>query len=124
MKFNENTRNPAPARFAAIGTTIEGTVLSIDPNALVPEFSGNRVIGPKMSVNGPVTQIDVVLDVDGTPTVLHTRGGVGTAIAKALNGADLNEGDFLSVTYTGDEKISDEISDAKVYSAKVVHAKK
>lgn len=123
MKFSETTRNPAPARFGAIGTVVEGTVLSIE-TAPVPEFKNGRVIGPKMDVHGPVTQIDVTLDVDGTPTVLHTRGGIGNAIAKALNGKDLNIGDYLAVRYVADELISDEIDPAKVYEAKVAAAKK
>jgi len=123
MKFETTERNAAPARFNRIGTTVEGTVLKAE-TAPVPEFVNGRVVGPKMDVNGPVTQIDVTLDVNGVPTVLHTRGGMGNAIAAALNGAELREGDYLSVTYVADEPISDEIDPAKVYAAKVVHAKK
>lgn len=121
-KFQESTRAAAPARFTKLGTTVEGTVLSIE-SVPVPEFKNGRVVGPKMDVNGPVMQLDVTLDANGTPTVLHTRGGIQTAIAKS-NGGELNVGDFLSVRYVADEVISDEIDPAKVYEARIVPAAK
>lgn len=120
MKFETNVRKSAPARFPKIGAQVEGTVTEIDPTAPVPEFDRGRVVGAKHDVNGPVTQIDITLDVDGVSTVLHTRGGINDAIAAALDGRDLNVGDYLSVQYTADEKINDEIDPAKVYVAKVV----
>ena len=123
MKINETIRSAAPARFPKIGASVEGTVTKAEVVA-VPDFVGGRVVGPKIGVDGPVTQVDITLDVNGISTVLHTRGGVGNAISKALKGGDLNVGDYLSVQYVADEVISDEIDPAKVYEAKHVPAAK
>lgn len=117
------TARTVPARFQSIGTVIDGTVLSITDEP-VPEFVNGRVVGPRRTVGGEImTQADVVLDVAGVNTLVHTRGGIEYAIATELHkiGADdLHPGDYLSLTWAGEEDMGADLDPAKVFSAKIV----
>lgn len=117
------TARTVPARFESIGTVVDGEVLSIT-DVPVPEFVNGRVVGPKRDVSGEVImQADVVLDVNGVQTLVHTRGGVEFAIARELQkiGADdLRVGDYLSITYTDTEDMGESLDPAKVYEVKIV----
>lgn len=116
------TERIVPARFSTIGTKIEGTVLSIK-EVPVPEFTNRRVSGSKVGADGKVvTQFDVTVDVEGVPTIIHTRGGVANAIADA--GGDLNVGDYLALTYSDSEDMGPELDPAKVFTAQIVPAAK
>lgn len=124
-RFTETSRT-VPARFTSIGTKIAGTVLSIT-DAPVPDFVDGRVVGPKFDVNGTVVeQTDVLLDVSGVKTLVHTGGGIAFAIASALqeNGADdLYVGDNLSIEYTADEEIGGGLTPAKVFVVTISKSK-
>ncbi len=115
-KFNR-TERIVPAVFKTIGTIVEGTVLSIE-EVPVPEFKNGRVSGSKKGLDGKtVTQLDVTLDVDGTPTLVHTRGGIANAIADA--GGELNVGDYLALKFTGTEDMGPDLDPAKVFTASI-----
>lgn len=121
------TERTVPARFDKIGTKITGKVLSLT-DVPVPEFDHGRVVGPKFDVSGTMLmQVDVLLDVSGVQTLVHTNGGVEFAIAKAIQAQkldDLNVGDELTIEYTGDEDIADGLTPAKVYAVKIKPSKK
>ncbi len=121
-----NTSRTVPARFPKIGTVVEGTVLSIT-DAPVPAFENGKPVGPKVDVltGETETQADVVLDVNGVKTLIHTRGGVSYGIATFLEGSpldDLHEGDFLSIKYVADEPMGEGLDPAKVYEVRIVSA--
>lgn len=120
-KFNR-TERIVPARFQTVGTVVEGPVLTIE-EVPVPEFTNGRVSGSKVGADGKIiTQLDVTLDVDGVPTLIHTRGGIANAIADA--GGDLNVGDYLALTFTDTEDMGPELDPAKVFTASIVPAAK
>lgn len=111
-----------PAVFRKLGDIVDGTVLSIE-DAIVPEFDGRKITGPKIGLDGqPVTQKDITLDADGVQVLMHTRGGIEYAIGKALDGADLNVGDRLSVKFVATESMGEDLDPAKVYEVTVAHA--
>jgi hypothetical protein len=111
-----------PAVFRKLGDLVDGTVLSIE-DAIVPEFNGRKIVGPKIGLDGqPVTQKDITLDVDGVHTLMHTRGGIEYAIGTALDGADLNVGDRLSVKFVATEDMGEGLDPAKVFEVKIAHA--
>lgn len=122
--FSTPLRRPS-ARFGNKGDTVTGIVTELRV-APVPDFDDNgRIVGPKFDIEGnPVNQIDVGIRLDdGNEVILHTRGEVFAAIQSALNAAkkdDLNVGDRLSVTYTGDgEPAAEGLNPPKLYEASV-----
>lgn len=123
-RFTETERT-ITARFTRPGVSYSGVVLGIT-DVPVPEFDGTRIIGPKFDVNGTIVeQVDVLLDVSGAKTVVHTGGGISFAIATALQAIkadDLEIGDSLTITYDTDED-ADEGIPTKLYTAVVVKAK-
>jgi hypothetical protein len=104
--FTEAIRLPS-AKFPTIGSTVEGTVVEIGTST-VPDFDDRgRPSGVKFADDGetPLQQVDVTIDNDGTKSVLHTDGAIFYAIGRALaeiGAEDLETGDTLTVTYTGD----------------------
>jgi hypothetical protein len=120
-RFNETART-IPARFNSVGTKITGKVLSVG-DAPVPVFEGGRPVAAKTDLVGTLeVQTDVVLDVNGTRTLMHTRGGISYAIAAELqriHADDLNVGDVLTVEYTGDEDMGEDLTPAKVFKATI-----
>lgn len=124
--FTDAIRLPS-AKFPTIGTMIAGTVIAQEVSE-VPDFdSKGRIAGVKQSENGtPVTQIDVTLDDGNSKVVLHTGGAIFYAIGRALaeiGAEDLEDGDQLSVEYTGDGEPTAKGRNApKQYSAVVTKA--
>ena len=105
--FTDAIRLPS-AKFPTIGTVVEGTVVEIG-SSTVPDFDDwGRPSGVKIDeqTGEPRTQVDVTLDREGgTKSVLHTDGAIFYSIGRALaeiGADDLEVGDRLSVTYTGD----------------------
>jgi hypothetical protein len=122
MGFFNETQRTIPARFNSVGTKITGKVLSVT-EAPVPVFEGGRPVAAKTDLVGTLeVQADVVLDVNGTRTLMHTRGGISYAIAAELQrikAADLNVGDTLTIEYTGDEELTEDLTPAKVFKATI-----
>lgn len=119
----QNTTRTVPARFSRIGTKIGGVVTRITDVA-VPEFYNGKPVGPKSDfLTGElIMQADVVLDVDGVLTLVHTRGGIEFAIASELQTKglpDLHVGDTLTLEYVSDEDMGEDLSPAKVYAATI-----
>lgn len=104
--FTDAIRLPS-AKFPEIGTVVEGVVAEIGTST-VPDFDDRgRPNGVKFEDDGttPKTQVDVTLDRDGVKVVLHTDGAIFYSIGRALaeiGAEDLEPGDTLTVTYTGD----------------------
>lgn len=104
--FTDAIRLPS-VKFPTIGTAVTGTVVEIGTST-VPDFDDRgRPSGIKFDDDGkPLEQVDVTLDVEGVKTVLHTDGAIFWAIGRALaevpGAEDLEVGDVLTVTYTGD----------------------
>jgi len=105
--FDDAIRLPS-AKFPEIGDKVEGVVIELGTST-VPDFDDRgRPKGIKYEEDGetPKTQVDVTLDLaDGSKVVLHTDGAIFYAIGRALafvGAEDLEVGDTLSVTYTGD----------------------
>jgi hypothetical protein len=90
-----------------VGTEVKGTVTEIGTSS-VPDFDDRgRPAGVKFEEDGvtPKSQVDVTLDDNGQQIVLHTDGAIFYAIGRALaviGAEDLDVGDHLTVTYTGD----------------------
>lgn len=105
-RFTDAIRLPS-AKFPEIGTIVTGVVVELGESN-VPDFdSKGRPSGIKYEEDGetPRTQVDVTLEADGKKIVLHTDGAIFYAIGRALaelGAEDLEEGDALSVEYTGD----------------------
>lgn len=104
--FTDAIRLPS-AKFPEIGTVVEGVVVEIG-TSLVPDFDDRgRPNGVKVDeqTGEARTQVDVTLDRNGSKSVLHTDGAIFYAIGRALaeiGAEDLEVGDTLAVTYTGD----------------------
>jgi len=103
--FTDAIRLPS-AKFPVIGDTASGVVADLGMSA-VPEFDDRgRVSGVKLGDDGEeVMQVDVTLTTDSGLVVLHTSGAIFYAIGRALaeiGEDDLEVGDVLIVTYTGD----------------------
>lgn len=125
MSFRDRT-GPKSAKFPAIGTVVEGTVVAL-ADAPVPEFVNGRPAGPKFNVDGSLfTQLDVTLDTDAGKVVLHTGGAIFDAIADALDAVgidDLVTGHRVAVTYIGNgPKAASSEFPPKQYSAVVTPA--
>ena len=104
-KFTNAIRLPS-AKFPSVGTIHSGVVSALD-DVDVPNFNAKGMIdGVATDADGNVLQqVDVTLDTDRGRVVVHTGGAVYYAIGRALaevNAEDLNIGDTLSITYTGD----------------------
>jgi hypothetical protein len=123
--FTDAIRLPS-AKFPEIGTVVEGVVAEIGTST-VPDFDDRgRPSGIKYEEDGttPLSQVDVTLDQgDGKKVVLHTDGAIFFAIGRALaeiGAEDLDGGDTLTVTYTGDGEATAKGRNApKQYSAVV-----
>lgn len=121
--FTDAIRLPS-AKFPTIGDTASGRVVEIGMSN-VPDFDDKgRPAGFKHDDDGNVlTQVDVTLEADGIQTVLHTDGAIYWAIGRALaqvGSDDLEVGDTLTVTYTGDGEPSAKGRNApKQYSAEI-----
>lgn len=103
--FTDAIRLPS-AKFPEVGASVSGVVRELGISD-VPEFDGKgRITGSKTDENGNViTQVDVTLETSGGQLVLHTGGAIFYAIGRALaevGAEDLEPGDTLTVTYTGD----------------------
>lgn len=103
--FTDAIRLPS-AKFPEVGTTVAGVVRELGTSD-VPEFdSKGRITGSKVDDTGNViSQVDVTLETEDGQLVLHTGGAIFYAIGRALaevGADDLEAGDTLSVTYTGD----------------------
>lgn len=105
-RFTDAIRFPS-AKFPEIGTVVTGTVVEIGEST-VPDFDDRgRPSGVKFAEDGttPLTQVDVTLESEGKKVVLHTDGAIFYSIGRALaeiGADDLEDGDVLTVTYTGD----------------------
>lgn len=128
-RFASAIRLPS-AKFPEVGASYEGTVVEIGESE-VPHFdekTGRPSGKPKTNENGEVvTQVDVTIeDAEGVKTVIHTDGAIFYAIGRALaniGADDLNVGDRLRVTYTGDGEPTAKGRNApKQYEATVVAA--
>lgn len=124
-RFADAIRLPS-AKFPEIGTVVEGVVVELGEST-VPDFDDRgRPSGVKYAEDGttPLTQVDVTLEQDGRKVVLHTDGAIFYAIGRALaeiGSDDLEPGDTLTVTYTGDGEPTAKGRNApKQYSAVIV----
>lgn len=125
-RFTDAIRLPS-AKFPEIGTVVEGVVSEIGEST-VPDFDDKgRPSGVKYEDDGttPKMQVDVTLDQpDGSKIVLHTDGAIFYAIGRALaviGSDDLEVGDTLTVTYTGDGEATAKGRNApKQYTAVIV----
>ena len=123
--FTDAIRLPS-AKFPTIGTVVTGTVVEIGTST-VPDFDDRgRPNGVKFEDDGttPKSQVDVTLDHEGAKSVLHTDGAIFYSIGRALaeiGAEDLEPGDTLTVTYTGDGEATAKGRNApKQYSAVIV----
>lgn len=104
--FTDAIRLPS-AKFPEIGTVVQGVVVEIGASD-VPDFDDRgRPNGVKYEDDGttPRSQVDVTFEAEGVKSVLHTDGAIFYSIGRALaeiGAEDLEVGDFLVVTYTGD----------------------
>lgn len=103
--FTDAIRLPS-AKFPEIGDAVSGTVVEID-KGLVPTFDDKgRVNGTAKNDDGTdKEQVEVTLDTGAGKLVLHTDGAIFYAIGRGLaeiGSEDLEVGDGLTVTYTGD----------------------
>lgn len=123
-KFSDRASILPSAKFPSIGSKVTGKVLSLATNP-VPEFDEitGRMVGIRqLATGGDMTQLDVTLDTDEGKLVLHTKGGVFSAIERALNKAKLDDlltGYTLTVEYTGDGEPSTQGNSPKVYAVTV-----
>lgn len=125
-RFTDAIRLPS-AKFAEIGTVVEGKVVELGESN-VPDFDDKgRPSGVKYQEDGttPLTQVDVTLDQgDGKKIVLHTDGAIFWAIGRALaeiGAEDLELDDTLTITYTGDGEATAKNRNApKQYTAVIV----
>lgn len=122
--FTDAIRLPS-AKFPEIGTVVTGTVVEIGTST-VPDFDDRgRPNGVKVDeqTGEPRMQVDVTLDHEGAKSVLHTDGAIFYAIGRALaeiGSEDLEPGDVLTVTYTGDGEPTAKGRNApKQYSASI-----
>lgn len=131
--FANAVRLPS-AKFPEIGASVAG-VVSIIAESAVPVFDQKtgRIKQGEIAVdenNDPVYQQDVTLartDAEGNSipgaVVLHTGGNIFYAIGRALaeiGAEDLDLGDHLTVTYTGDGEATKGRTAPKQYTAIVV----
>lgn len=124
--FTNAIRLPS-AKFPTVGTEVGGIVVSQEL-ADVPKFdSKGRIDGVATNEDGSVIeQVDVTLTTHLGKVVLHTGGAIYYAIGRALaeiGADDLEDGDALTVTYTGDGEPTAKGRNApKQYSAVIVKA--
>lgn len=124
--FTEAIRLPS-AKFPTIGANVSGVVTEIG-HSPVPEFDDKgRVAGTKFDNDGAVMmQVDVALNTETGLLTLHTDGAIFYAIGRGLaqiGAEDLEVGDVLSVTYTGDGEASAKGRNApKQYAAEISKA--
>lgn len=115
------------AKFPTVGDEVSGTVLEVI-DAEVPHFDDKgRIDGVEHNEDGSVKmQLDVVLQSGDSKLVLHTGGAIFYAIGRALaevGAEDVEAGDQLTVTYTGDGEPTAKGRNApKQYSATIVKA--
>jgi hypothetical protein len=121
-KFSDRATILPSAKFPFVGTVVEGRVLSLATNP-VPEFEKGRMVGTReLATGGKMTQLDVTLQTADGKVVLHTKGGIFNAIAKALDAAELEDlmtGYTLAVEYVGDGEPGPEGNARKLYEATV-----
>lgn len=125
--FKNAVRLPS-AKFNEVGDTVEGIVIGIE-EVPVPAFNAKgRPTGANATdeEGNPIMQNDVTVETAGGKVVIHCKPAITYAIGRSLGeiGAeDLDEGDSLSVTYTGDGESSAKGRNApKQYSATIVKA--
>lgn len=124
--FDDAVRLPS-AKFPNIGDHVSGIVVDLG-HSDVPDFDANgRVSGVKYEEDGsPMQQVDVGLNTDDGLICLHTGGAIFYAIGRALaeiGAEDLEVGDSLIVTYTGDGEQKTKGRNApKQYSAIIAKA--
>jgi hypothetical protein len=107
--FTDAIRLPS-AKFAEVGASVSGVVVEIG-ESMVPEFNDKgQIDGLKFDADGnTIPQVDVTIETDGKKVIIHTDGAIFYAIGRALaeiGADDLEPGDTLTVTYTGDGKPS------------------
>jgi hypothetical protein len=121
-KFSDRATLLPSAKFPAIGSSVEGRVLSLATNP-VPEFEKGRMVGTReLATGGKMTQLDVTLQTEDGKVVLHTKGGIFNAIDKALADAGLDDlltGYTLKVEYAEDGEPGPEGNARKIYRATV-----
>lgn len=126
--FTEAIRLPS-AKFPEVGAAVQGKVVEIGKGT-VPTFDNKgRVNGTLVdeTTGAEVEQVEVTLEQDsGVKIMLHTYGSIFYAIGRALaeiGAEDLNVGDLLTVTYTGDGEPTAKGRNApKQYSAEITTA--
>lgn len=125
--FDDAIRLPS-AKFPEVGTIVSGVVVEIGTSN-VPDFDERgRPAGFKYQEDGETikTQVDVTVETDGKKVVIHTDGAIFYAIGRALAEAgsdDLNVGDVLAITYTGDGEATAKGRNApKQYTAAITKA--
>lgn len=127
--FDNAIRLPS-AKFPDVGSSVSGAVVEIT-KGLVPTFDDKGRIVPDVYKVDPITkenveQVEVTLDTEAGKLVLHTDGAVFYAIGRALaeiGADDVEVGDSLTVTYTGDGEPTAKGRNApKQYSAEIVKA--
>lgn len=122
-KFSDRAAILPSAKFPVIGAKVAGKVFSLATNP-VPEFdeSGRMVGIRQLATGGDMTQLDITLETEAGKLVLHTKGGVFSAIERALTKAKLDDlltGHTLTVEYTSDGETSTLGNSPKVYTATV-----
>jgi len=125
-KFAAAIRLPS-AKFPEIGASVSGVVVEVT-EAEVPHFNAKgQIEGIERDEDGtPVMQLDVTIQQAGAgKIVLHTGGSIFYAIGRALaevGAEDVDAGDTLTVTYTGDGPKKAGRNAPKQYSAEIVKA--
>lgn len=127
--FDNAIRLPS-AKFPDVGSAVSGSVVEVG-HGLVPTFDDKGRIVPDVYKIDPITkenveQVEVTLDTENGKLVLHTDGAIFYAIGRALaeiGAEDVEVGDTLTVTYTGDGEPTAKGRNApKQYSAEIVKA--
>lgn len=122
--FDNAIRLPS-AKFPDVGTLVSGIVVEVS-HGTVPTFDDKgRINGTKLDADGAeLQQVECTLDTDSGKVILHTDGAIFYAIGRALaeiGAEDLEVGDSLTVTYTGDGEPTAKGRNApKQYSAEIV----
>jgi hypothetical protein len=122
--FADAIRLPS-AKFPTIGDHVAGVVSEVTTGP-VPDFDDKgKIKGFKFGEDGvALEQVEVTLDTDNGRVMLHTDGAIFYAIGRALaeiGAEDLDVGDSLTVTYTGDGEPSAKNRNApKQYKAEIV----
>lgn len=104
-KFSDAIRLPS-AKFPEVGAAVSGIVVDIF-DADIPHFEKDgKINGVEVDAEGnALQQVDVTVETLEGKVTVHTNGAIYYAIGRALaevGSEDLELGDTLTVTYTGD----------------------